>query len=50
MKKTLGLILVVFFIVFSYSSTSAHEAMSGPTGVMAYDKEKSYGDTHSSRP
>ena len=43
MKKIWGLTLVVFFILMSLSSASAHEAMSGPTGVMKYDKEKSYG-------
>jgi hypothetical protein len=43
MRKIWGLLFVVLFIAGSFDSASAYEAMVGPTGVMKYDKEKSYG-------
>lgn len=43
MKKILGILTVVFFMAVSMGSASAYEAIVGPTGVLKYDKEKSYG-------
>lgn len=43
MKKSIGIIFIILFIAVSSGSVSAYEAMVGPTGVLKYDKEKSYG-------
>ncbi|MBN2418645.1 MAG: aryl-sulfate sulfotransferase [Deltaproteobacteria bacterium] len=43
MKKKLGILLVFLFIALSFGAASAYEAIVGPTGVLKYDKEKSYG-------
>ena len=43
MRKIWGLLIVVLLILVSFGSASAHEAMVGPTGVLKFDKEKSYG-------
>jgi hypothetical protein len=43
MKKILGILMVVFIMTISFGYSSAYEAMVGPTGVLKYDKEKSYG-------
>ena len=43
MKKNIGIIFIVLFIVISLGSAFAYEAIVGPTGVLKYDKEKSYG-------
>ncbi|MFC1494303.1 aryl-sulfate sulfotransferase [Thermodesulfobacteriota bacterium] len=42
MRKIWGILLVVI-IIASIGSASAYEAIVGPTGVLKYDKEKSYG-------
>lgn len=43
MKKTLSLLFVVLIVAVSFGSALAYEAIVGPTGVLKYDKEKSYG-------
>ena len=43
MRKIRGLLPVVFFIAVSFCSAYSYESMVGPTGVLKYDKEKSYG-------
>ena len=43
MKKTLSLLFVVFFVTVCFGSALAYEAIVGPTGVLKYDREKSYG-------
>ncbi len=43
MKKILGILMIASFIALSFGSVSAYEAIVGPTGVLKYDKEKSYG-------
>jgi hypothetical protein len=43
MRKIWEIFFVVLFIAGSFDSASAYEAMVGPTGVMKYDKGKSYG-------
>jgi hypothetical protein len=43
MKKIWGILFVVLFIAVSFGAASAYEAMVGPTGVLKYEKEKSYG-------
>ncbi len=43
MKKILGILMDVLFLAVFFGSASAYEAIVGPTGVLKYDKEKSYG-------
>ena len=43
MKKALSLLFVVLIVAVSFGSALAYEAIVGPTGVLKYDKEKSYG-------
>jgi hypothetical protein len=43
MRKAWDLLFIILFIAGSLSSAFAYEAMVGPTGVLKYDKEKSYG-------
>lgn len=43
MKKKLSLLFVACLLVASFGSAYAYEAILGPTGVLKYDAEKSYG-------
>lgn len=43
MKKLLGFLYCIFFILASYGFSHSYEAIVGPTGVLKYEKEKSYG-------
>lgn len=43
MRKSLSVLFVILCIVVSYGSAYGYEAIVGPTGVLKYDKEKSYG-------
>ena len=43
MRKSYSIIIVTLILAVFFGTASAHEAMSGPTGVMKYDKGKSYG-------
>ena len=43
MKKSMIILFSVLFILLFLNSVSAYEAMVGPTGILKYDKEKSYG-------
>ncbi len=42
MKKIFGLLLILF-ILLSFNFVSAYEAIVGPTGVLKYNSERSYG-------
>jgi hypothetical protein len=42
MKKNISVLLTIIFITVSFVSVSAYEAIVGPTGVLKYDREKSY--------
>jgi len=42
MKKLFGVLIAVFFVVFSLVPVHAYEAIVGPTGVLKYNKAKTY--------
>ena len=43
MKKSLSTLFIVLLMLVSCGLTYAYEAIVGPTGVLKYDNEKSYG-------